>query len=76
MRQALRKQIGTFLRNARIKQGFTLDEIIVDLQDDYKVKCSKSNLARIERNEIPCRNDILAALCLIMSIDVNTVLYK
>ena len=76
MRQVLRKEIGTFLRKARLYKDFSLDQVVVDLLDDYKLQCSKSNLARIERNEIPCRHDILAALCLILGVDVNTVLYK
>jgi hypothetical protein len=47
---------------------------IVEMQE-LKVKCSRSNLGKIENGDISCRADILGALSVIYGIDPREILF-
>lgn len=71
----LRRRIGKELKRIRELQRMPQDVVIESLKD-YKIKCSKPNLSKIERDLISCRADILAALCLIYETSSDLVLYQ
>lgn len=71
----IRRSIGGYLRKIRSQQNRPLDEIVVELKD-LDVNCSKSNLARIERDVISCRTEILAGLCKIYGVTSDSVLFR
>ncbi|MBU6197406.1 MAG: hypothetical protein ACOYK1_05765 [Vampirovibrionia bacterium] len=51
-------------------------DVVIEFLRDFKVKCSKANLSKLERDLISCRADILGALSLIYEIDPKEVLFK
>tara|TARA_B100001989_G_C24323707_1_gene356414 strand:- start:114 stop:278 length:165 start_codon:yes stop_codon:yes gene_type:complete len=53
----------------------SLNEVVAYLSL-HKVKCSKSNLGRIEQENSPVRSDILAGLALVYELSVDEILYK
>ena len=68
-------EIGLILKQARNEHRMQLEVAIEELLE-YDVKCSFSNLAKIERGEISIRADILAALCVIYKLNLLEVIYK
>lgn len=71
----LRRKIGKELKRIREAHGMPQDVVVESLMDN-RIKCSKPNLSKIERDLISCRADILAALCLIYEISTDLVLYQ
>ncbi|MEB3316005.1 MAG: hypothetical protein VKK32_07320 [Candidatus Melainabacteria bacterium] len=71
----LRRNIGSYLKLIREKKEMPQD-VVIEFLRDFKVKCSKANLSKLERDLISCRADILGALSLIYEIDPKEVLFK
>ncbi len=71
-----RVSIGKILRKQRKIKGWPLVAVTGFLEDDYKITCSITNLAKLERGEFQCKANTLAALCLIYEIDISKVIYK
>lgn len=42
----------------------------------HKIKCSRTNLSRIESDNATVRHDILAGLCVIYGISADEVLFR
>lgn len=53
-----------------------LQDVAIEFLRDFKVKCSKANLSKLERDLIYCRAYILGALSLIYEIDPKKILFK
>jgi transcriptional regulator with XRE-family HTH domain len=70
-----RISIGKILREYRKTKGWPLVEVS-ELLNDYKITCSRPNLAKIEQGQFRCKADVLAALCLLYEIDINDIAYK
>lgn len=75
MGHKVRKNISSILRKARDSKDLSLSQVAAKLAT-LGIEGSKSNLNRIELNQISCRSDILAGLCLIYDIDPKDILYK
>ncbi len=71
----IRIKIGAELRKAREVKNLSLDQVIAKLSL-AGVRCSKSNLSRIELNKTPCRTDIFAGLALLYNLNFESILYK
>jgi transcriptional regulator with XRE-family HTH domain len=74
-KRQIRRGIGKYLQSVRESKRMPLSEVIAYLSLQ-RVKCSKSNLSRIEADNKPCRSDILAGLCTIYDLDANEVLFR
>lgn len=53
----------------------SLNEVVAYLSL-HRIKCSKSNLNRIENSDSPIRSDILAGLALIFEISSDSIIYR
>ena len=70
----LRRQIGKYLKKLREKANLSRAEVSRYLSY-YEIKCSRTNLIRIEENESPPRADILAGLGMIYEVSVDSIVY-
>jgi hypothetical protein len=66
--------MGKFLKKCRESHQMPLCVAIAEMQE-LKVKCSRSNLGKIENGDISCRADILGALSVIYGIDPKDILF-
>lgn len=71
----IRRNIGSYLKELRLKQKFSLTEVCSYL-GAYRVKCSYANMSRIENGTSTIRADIIAGLALIYDIDTNAILFR
>ena len=67
--------LGKKLRKYRETIGLPLVAVTGFLKDDYKIECSITNLAKIERGEFNCKANLIAALALIYEVDLNDTMY-
>lgn len=73
-RVKIRKKIGKILRIARGKKKLSLEQVIAKI-NLLGIDCSKSNLSRIELDEVSCRLDIFAGLALIYQVNFDDIVY-
>jgi transcriptional regulator with XRE-family HTH domain len=71
----IRRSVGKYLKKLREERRMSLNEVIAYLQL-HRIKCSKSNLGRIEQEDSFPRSDVLAGLALIYEVDTDSVLYR
>lgn len=69
------KVLGKSLRALREHIKYPLIAVTGFLKDDYRIQCSVTNLAKIERGEFNCKANLLAALCLIYEVSLDEVAY-
>ena len=74
-KKTIRKNLGKLLKKIREKEKMSLNEVVAYLSL-YKIKCSKSNLSRIELENGPVRSDILAGLALVYDKNIDELIYK
>ncbi len=74
MRQ-IRRSVGKYLRKLREEEAMTYTEVSAYLEL-HQVKCSRTNLARIEDGLSSVRHDILAGLSLIYNISSEQILFR
>ena len=70
----IRRELGKYLKSLRETRRMSLNEVVAYLSL-HRVKCSKSNLGRLETEESAVRSDILAGLSLIYEVSVEEILY-
>ncbi len=70
----IRRNIGKHLKMLRIQRRMTLNEVVAYLSL-HRIKCSKSNLNRIELENSHPRSDILAGLGLIYEVSTDSLVY-
>lgn len=70
----LRRQIGTYLKKLREEANMSRAEVSRYLSY-YDIKCSRSNIIRIEDEDGMPRGDILAGLGLIYEVSVDSIVY-
>ena len=75
MKKQIRRSIGKYLRQLREERKMPLNEVVAYLSL-HRIKCSKSNLARIEQENAPCRSDILAGLALIFEVTTDSIVFR
>ena len=71
----IRRNLGKYIKKLREERNMSLNEVVAYLSL-HKIKCSKSNLGRIEQENSPVRSDILAGLALIWSMKTDDIVYK
>ncbi len=71
----IRRSAGKFLNKVRKERRMSITEVSAYLSL-YKIKCSRTNLARIEADNATIRHDILAGLCIIYDISAEEVLFR
>lgn len=70
----IRRNIGKHLKKLRSDRKMTLNEVVAYLSL-YRIKCSKSNLDRLELENSPPRADVLAGLALIYEVTTDEIVY-
>lgn len=71
----IRRSIGKFLKKLREENNINLTDLSRYLAY-YQVKCSRTNLLRIEQENSYPRGDILAALGIIYDRSVDSIVYS
>ena len=71
----IRRGIGKFLRKVREEKRMSMTEVSAYLSL-HKIKCSRTNLSRIESDNATIRHDIIAGLCIIYEISADEVLFR
>ena len=68
--------MGKELKRIREKEAQMPQDVVIENLKDLKIKCSKANLSKIERDLISIRGDILAGLILIYEINSDRILFE
>lgn len=71
----IRRSLGNFLRTIREKKHMSITEVSAYLSL-HKIKCSRTNLSRIEADNATIRHDILAGLAIIYDISADELLFR
>jgi transcriptional regulator with XRE-family HTH domain len=71
----IRRNVGKYLTKVREERRLSYTEVVAYLSL-YKIKCSRTNLARIEQQNASIRHDILAGLGLIYGLSADEILYR
>ena len=71
----IRPNLGRYIKKLRESKNMSLNEVVAYLSL-HKVRCSKSNLGRIEQEISTIRSDILAGLSVVLEVSADELLYK
>jgi transcriptional regulator with XRE-family HTH domain len=71
----IRRNLGKYLTKLREDRRLSYTEVVAYLSL-HRIKCSRTNLARIEQSNASLRHDILAGLALIYDVSADEILFR
>jgi transcriptional regulator with XRE-family HTH domain len=75
MKRQIRRKIGQYLTKLREDRRMSITEVAAYLTL-YKIKCSRTNLSRIEADNATIRHDILAGLAIVYEVSSDEILFR